>query len=323
MRWIVSSLLLLSLFSCREEIEPVVSDKAFDGYLERFIEEGQKRGYPLDLDETDIIFKFGNLPSLQTGICRPRKRPRHIYINPKYWEVASGWEREAIIFHELGHCVLGRIHLNEKLPNGECASLMDGKEDGFSCVNNLVCPRWRDYYYDELFDPETPLPHWYPLPEKPRSIAELPTSPLYYFPEEGIAHVSNFKLNTQKDFLLSAVYSGFPAGQEKFGIWWNDLYFSYHVDTSLVKIQQYTSQPQLSYAFYQKELKSPPGELRLSLQGDQDNLHFWLNDQLLHTISKAYIKDSTYWEWIKGQHLSIAYRPEVQCQVELYVEEAR
>jgi len=323
MRWIVPCFLLLLLASCREEVEPVVSDKAFDGYLQRFIEEGRQRGYPLDLDETDIVFKFATLPTLQTGICRPQKRPRHIYINSKYWGLASEWEREAIVFHELGHCVLGRVHHNEKLPNGECASLMDGKENGFSCVNNLVCPRWRAYYYDELFDPETPLPDWYPSPENTRPITGLPTKPLHFFPEKSIAHVSNFRLNIQKNFLLSAVYSSFPSRQEKFGIWWNDLYFSYQVDTSLVKIQQYTSHPQLSYAFYQKELESAPGELRLSLQGDKENLHFWLNDQLLHTISKAYIKDSTYWEWIKGQHLSITYQPEVQCQVEFYTEKAK
>ena len=74
---------------------------------------------------------------------------------------------EVLIFHELGHCVLGRLHQNDYLPNGDPKSLMIQNElDQYACVydlsgdndcNNLFK---REYYLDELFDPTTPTPDW-------------------------------------------------------------------------------------------------------------------------------------------------------------------
>ncbi len=78
--------------------------------------------------------------------------------------------REELVFHELGHCLLGRTaHRTSRLPNGEYASVMNGKESGLysSCVydiggaNNGCDDRYkRTYYLDELFDENTPAPDW-------------------------------------------------------------------------------------------------------------------------------------------------------------------
>ncbi len=89
-----------------------------------------------------------------------------ISVNPRYcWE--NNYQKEALLFHEMGHCFLGRPDNNELLPSGDPKSLMvAGDINVYSpCVyqidpepcNNL--PR-RSYYIDELFDPNTPLPDW-------------------------------------------------------------------------------------------------------------------------------------------------------------------
>ncbi len=78
--------------------------------------------------------------------------------------------KEALIFHEIGHCILGRSHNNEPLPNGDPKSIMvienqklywpciydiDGN-GGPDCNNTFK----RAYYVDELFDENVQIPDW-------------------------------------------------------------------------------------------------------------------------------------------------------------------
>jgi len=65
------------------------------------------------------------------------------------------------LFHEFGHCFLNRTHTNEILPNGEWKSLMRGGTlpNNRSYVINFRGFR-KDFYWDELFDPETSTPEW-------------------------------------------------------------------------------------------------------------------------------------------------------------------
>ncbi|MGB3585841.1 MAG: hypothetical protein WBA23_04845, partial [Tunicatimonas sp.] len=130
-------------------------------YVQKFIKEGRKRGFNLNLEQEAIVLEFGNLPGNNGGKCVSDDYPKRIMIDRGRWKLINQSQQEALIYHELGHCILGRKHKNEKLPNGECASLMDGTEGGFSCSNNFTAAGWRDYYLDELFYEETQLPPWY------------------------------------------------------------------------------------------------------------------------------------------------------------------
>ena len=80
-----------------------------------------------------------------------------IASNRPCWDVDET-DREAVVFHELGHALLGREHKDDLLPNGLRASIMySGNIRGLYSGSRQ---NRRQYYIDELFDPQTPAPQW-------------------------------------------------------------------------------------------------------------------------------------------------------------------
>lgn len=60
-----------------------------------------------------IYYTFQDLSSLPgriLGKCSAYKNDNIILIDPTFWAGASDWDRRSVLFHELGHCVLGRGH---------------------------------------------------------------------------------------------------------------------------------------------------------------------------------------------------------------------
>jgi hypothetical protein len=141
----------------------------FEETVRRFIHEGRSRGYPLDIN--NLIIKFD--PAMKMPHCA---KCNSSYLNPKIQKIitlnesfcwTNGQEMEALLFHELGHCFLGRQHTNETLPNGDPKSIMtpanislyspcDFSVGGEDCNYTFKRP----YYLDELFDEGTPVPQW-------------------------------------------------------------------------------------------------------------------------------------------------------------------
>ena len=90
-----------------------------------------------------------------------------ITVNPKVHCYNNALEREALFFHELGHCILGRSHTDARLPNGDPKSIM--VKDNIGLYSSCLYPIGgacqdnsfkRLYYLDELFNPQTPVPLW-------------------------------------------------------------------------------------------------------------------------------------------------------------------
>lgn len=160
MRYVFSLILLtVCFFSCeRERIQTL--DPVFEPFVDQFFLEAQQRG--MDVKKSDFSFslQFGTIDDAH-GRCR--NRDNEMTIDPDFWEDAYEREKEYLIFHELGHCILNRRHDNEILEYGQCKSIMKGAEDGQVCERSLFSDVWRDYYLDELFDHKTPLPDWYLL----------------------------------------------------------------------------------------------------------------------------------------------------------------
>ncbi|MEO1714224.1 MAG: hypothetical protein AAFU60_12900, partial [Bacteroidota bacterium] len=113
--------------------------------------------YFLEDEGIDVVFEEIEDPSI-IGTCR--HFGQRITLDPIWWERSDENEREWLVFHELGHCVLGRDHRNEQTPEGTCRSMMRGNEDGFGCSIDLYSEGWRKYLIDELFLENTPLPEW-------------------------------------------------------------------------------------------------------------------------------------------------------------------
>ena len=118
-----------------EEVEAIV---------ERFESEGAMiLGVPLDTSEVPIILDEGWIISCSLG-------RRRIELGAQTWERLSPLERELALFHELGHCYLGRHHDNAIRENGHPKSIM--AEEGFP---DVVYRDYREEYIWELFDPKT------------------------------------------------------------------------------------------------------------------------------------------------------------------------
>ena len=74
--------------------------------------------------------------------------PTTVIIDKSYWDNASDLEKEFLVFHELGHCVLNRDHLDESDPFGNCISIMTS--GNAQCIINYT-PATREGLIDELF----------------------------------------------------------------------------------------------------------------------------------------------------------------------------
>ncbi len=160
---IVTCFIVFMFFiSCKDNDEYRV-DSDFLVYLERFEKEAEKYGYNYNFESTGLIIEYADLDDNTAGLTH-YENPIRIEIDKTYWDALSkkagaDLMREDLIFHELGHGLLNRKHLNTTLENGEWKSMMCGgdKIDDRSWNINYRGVR-RNYYLLELFDEKTPAP---------------------------------------------------------------------------------------------------------------------------------------------------------------------
>ena len=152
----------LFLTSCKDPKEYNINS-SFTEYLQRFEAEGLSRGHTFDPQNNGLIIEFANLKDNTAGLTHFEK-PIRIEIDKTYWDdisksTGADAMKEDLIFHELGHGLLNREHLNSTLPNGDWKSIMCGgdKVNNRSWNINYRGVR-RKYYVDELFNESTPVP---------------------------------------------------------------------------------------------------------------------------------------------------------------------
>ncbi|GEM_PF-201291 len=152
---------LVFTVSCQDDDSTVADvDPAFGPYLEEFIEEAAMRGVDVTERLEQISIVFGPTQFLfWDGQCNQEEN--RITINPLSWQNNDPAQNKLTLFHELGHCLLGRDHINDVLPNGEWSSIMRGGQavPGRSFLTNFSGFRER-YYIDELFGLIEELPDW-------------------------------------------------------------------------------------------------------------------------------------------------------------------
>jgi hypothetical protein len=150
--------LLLYIFpiGCQKEAIQTIPDDLLS-YVQTFFEEGNQRGMNRLLKNTNLEIRFSTLVG-KNGACTPAKHL--IEIDSALWRKRSQADKEWLIYHELGHCILGRDHLLKTLPRGECQSVMSNSE-GLNCVINFKSSSWKKYYFDELFNNLSIIPNWY------------------------------------------------------------------------------------------------------------------------------------------------------------------
>lgn len=102
-----------------------------------------KHGKPIAIDTVNIQFSNG-LNENTLGVC---KSSGVIYLNRSRWNALNVTQRRIVLFHELGHCYLGRGHTRGyNASRGIPKSIMNADLFYFShYLDNTA------YYHAELF----------------------------------------------------------------------------------------------------------------------------------------------------------------------------
>lgn len=144
-------MLSLGVSNCTKEPALVVIDTPIQPYFARFEVEGNQRGKNIDLSTagikgelTDITEKDVNGQCVMNG----NTGEKIIRIDKTYWAKATDLEKEFVVFHELGHCYLGKRHIELASRTGTCVSIM---HSGLGTCRFSYQVTTRAAYLDELF----------------------------------------------------------------------------------------------------------------------------------------------------------------------------
>lgn len=142
-------ILLLTICSCNNENENEI-EAELQVHFNSFIEEAAAHEMDISLEDLNIDGYIENIQERGTlGQCKSYSNgSKQVVIDQPFWNRADEMEREYIVFHELGHCLLGREHNDAKDSNGHCLSIMqsgDSECDGVYDLEN------RSGLIDELF----------------------------------------------------------------------------------------------------------------------------------------------------------------------------
>ena len=168
--FILIILITLSFTSCgvilqTEEIKEYKIDKEFNGYLSKFKEYQIEMGGSGRID--NLIMRFNSSVRYPTlGTCTEQYQEtieflkRKIYktpiidINPEAWSYMSASEKETLIFHELGHCILNRGHDNSSIYDGGYSSYIPSSIMHEYAISSTFYESRYDHYIKELFGQE-------------------------------------------------------------------------------------------------------------------------------------------------------------------------
>ena len=179
MKKLMLFLLVVVVWACKETAQttPVVPVAAVDermkevqDLLKKFADEGKARG--VSVNTSVVRFQFDDLTKEgHWGYCYAAQDANFNFIidpsktnlikfDSSAWRRMSSVEREWLLFHECGHCALGRKHENRTFSNGESYSIMSAGDAGVYGGQVNYSGFRRNFYLDELFNPRTPSPSW-------------------------------------------------------------------------------------------------------------------------------------------------------------------
>ncbi len=120
----------------------------FESQVRSFVDNGTSRGVKVDISgltirQTDM---FNDTPIL--AVCIPDDKT--VLVNQKFWAGSDDTQKELVIWHELGHCVLGRDH-NTYTHDGAPVSIMYPQAVLFN--NEQYYYLHRQDYINELYKP--------------------------------------------------------------------------------------------------------------------------------------------------------------------------
>lgn len=162
MKWLFLLLSLFFVISCKEENHTLIPDEVKNEY-NAFLSEARARNTKLNHKKLKAIILQGRiLPNqMHSGNCHSAAgiydhKERIIIIDTTSFQYTH--LKECLLFHELGHALMGLPHDNLFFSDGTTP---------VSIMNGAASPYWgsnfyyqRSYYVDQLFFLTTPSPDW-------------------------------------------------------------------------------------------------------------------------------------------------------------------
>jgi len=146
--WFSWLVVLFGMTNCTKDTEfQYFVQSELQPFFDKFYAEGTARGKVLDMESVSGV--LGDLPAANVlGRCEQSTSHGTVTIDQVFWDKASYYEKEYVVFHELGHCVLDRRHLEDQRADGSCVSMMQSGSGGCRMSYNA---QTRSEYLDELF----------------------------------------------------------------------------------------------------------------------------------------------------------------------------
>lgn len=149
MKWILIAVMIILVMGCQKEESNFIESELLT-YFDRFEEVAAERGIQINLADIDISAYINDIENRGTlGTCTSyTDGSQVINVDERYWDRADDLDKEYLVFHELGHCILDRDHDNSKDASGFCNSIM---QSGSGDCRSTYSSSNRTQLLDELF----------------------------------------------------------------------------------------------------------------------------------------------------------------------------
>ena len=124
------ALTCMMMCSCSKEVEPKIVEAELQVYFDMFVSEASAHGVEIDLTQIDIGGYVQNIETTGTiGQCISYSDgSNEVVVDARNWDRVDQEEKEYVVFHELGHCILKRSHNDSQDNYGVCQSIMQSGE---------------------------------------------------------------------------------------------------------------------------------------------------------------------------------------------------
>lgn len=115
MKYAALYIVVLMIGGCAKppQIKVVRIDSELQEYATRFEQASSVyANHPIVIDNLVMVFDDALTKSGEIGFCEQNPDQPLVHISRAYWNLVSDRDREELVFHELGHCVLWLQHDN-------------------------------------------------------------------------------------------------------------------------------------------------------------------------------------------------------------------
>ncbi len=261
----------------------------FEPYVSEFFIQANLHGLEWSESDFDFTIQFGATDPGTGGFCNFDNNT--ITVNPDEWAHRDERQREHLIFHELGHCLLNRTHKNVESASGECYSYMKGAEEDFSCSLNYYSDFWRAYYLDELFETSTPLPLWYlENHDYAAALINYNHSRLIQDTLSDMLDITTFRFNQYDTFLFEITFDHLAIAEPAMAIFIGNLTFSHCAACTGSK----TNLALTNKIIYTSPDINTQADVKFSVFRQNDIVSFYVNEYFVHAMEFSLIEGNRF-----------------------------